>query len=428
MKHHPPPLLPPAPSGAAMDRRLPPRAGWRRAGPAVGVAGLLLVLGALLAARFSPAPLVAQPQLATVQAGEFRDELLLRARVEPLRSVTLDAAEAGRVEAVLAHDGDVVAAGALLYRLYNPEHEQQALQRRAEVAQQMANLSAQRSAQATSLAQHRRERAQLQAALQQAEAELARTQRLAAEGFVAPAALEQAQRQQALTLRLLQQAEQDQALEAQTREQALAEMAQAVQGLQSGLLWLAAARERLAPRAPMAGQLSGLQLQVGMQLRAGDRLGRIDDPEGGLQLVADVDEFHLPRLQPGLLATSTPGALGATSPAGVLVLAQTLPQVRGGLARVQLRWRDGTTPAGLRAGQAVEVALQLARPAPALLLADGPGVREQLYVRQGHELQRRAVRLGRRAAGRVEVLTGLQAGDEVLISNPPNDSPRLRLP
>jgi HlyD family secretion protein len=402
-----------------MDRRLPARPGPRRASLAAGALGLLVVLAVALAARPGPAPLVAQPQLATVQAGEFRDELLLRARVEPLRSVTLDAAESGRVEAVLAHDGDVVAEGALLYRLHSPEHEQQALQRRAEVAQQMANLSAQRSAQAASLAQHRRERAQLQAALQQADAEWARTQRLAAEGFVAPAALEQAQRQQALAWRLLQQAEQDQALEAQTREQALAEMAQAVQGLQSGLQWLAAARERLAPRAPMAGQLSGLQLQVGMQLRAGDRLGRIDDPHGGLQLVADVDEFHLPRLQPGL---------AATSPAGALVLAQTLPQVRGGLARVQLRWRDGAAPASLRAGQAVEVALQLAHPTPALLLADGPGVREQLYVRHGGDLQRRAVRLGRRAAGRVEVLAGLQAGDEVLISTPPNDSPRLRLP
>ncbi len=420
MKHEPKPLLPPPPSGAAMDRTLPPRPRWRRIAPWAGVASLLIAAIGFTAWRsWGQAPPVNQPQLATVQAGEFRDELLLRARAEPLRSVTLDAAESGRVEAVLVQDGQSLAAGTLLYRLYSPEHEQQALQRRAEVAQQMANLSAERSAQAASLALHRRERAQLQAALQQAEADVARTQRLAEAGFVAQAALEQAQRQQALAQRLLQQAEQDHALEAQTRAQALAELGQAVAGLQAGLQGLATARERLAPRAPIAGQLSGWQLQVGMQLRAGERLGRIDDPSGGLQLVADVDEFHLPRLQPGLVATSAQGAL---------TLAQTLPQVRGGLARVQLRWPEGRTPPGLRAGQAVELALQLSAPTPALLLAEGPGVREQLYVRQGRELQRRSVRLGRRAAGRVEVLAGLQAGDEVLISNPPKDSPRLRLP
>ena len=61
-------------------------------------------------------------------------------------------------------------------------------------------------------------------------------------------------------------------------------------------------------------------------------------------------------------------------------------------------------------------------------MPDGPGVQTQLYVRSGRELQRRVVRLGARAAGQVEVLSGLQAGDEVLISQPPTDAERLALP
>jgi HlyD family secretion protein len=55
-------------------------------------------------------------------------------------------------------------------------------------------------------------------------------------------------------------------------------------------------------------------------------------------------------------------------------------------------------------------------------------VETHLYVRQGSELQRRTVKLGRRAAGQVEVLSGLRAGEEVLISQPPNDADRLALP
>jgi len=38
------------------------------------------------------------------------------------------------------------------------------------------------------------------------------------------------------------------------------------------------------------------------------------------------------------------------------------------------------------------------------------------------------VQLGRRAAGQVEVLSGLNAGDLVLISQPPFDAERLALP
>jgi HlyD family secretion protein len=400
-----------------MDRVLPARP-WRRGWYALAAALAACGAALLLWQRAPQRQLVESPQLATVRAGEFRDELPLRARVEPMRSVQLDAAEAGRVEQVLAHDGDPVEAGAPLYRLHSPEQEQLLMQRSAEVAQQMANVSVQRSAQAASLAQNRRELAQLQAARAQADTDYQRQAQLAAAGFVSAATLEQAQRQQQLAAQLLQQARQDQHLEQTIREQSLEEMARAVQGLQRGLQLMERSHDRLLQRAPMAGQLSGFNLQVGSSVRPGDRLGRIDDPAGGVQLAADVDEYYLPRLQPGLAATSTHGPLS---------LAQTLPQVQGGKVRVLLRWADAA-PATLRPGQAIELRLQWSRPSPALLLPEGPGVQTQLYVRQGRELQRRTVQLGRRAAGQVEVLAGLQAGDQVLISQPPSNAETLALP
>jgi len=403
-----------------MDRPLPARHRWPR--PLRLAAWLAVALGglALLAwQRVPQLPAAHAAQLAPVRAGEFRDELPLRARVEPLRSVQLDAAEAGRVEAVLAQDGDWLEAGAPLYRLHSPEQEQLLMQRSAEVAQQMANVSVQRSAQAASLAANRRELAQLQAAEAQAEAERQRQTQLAAAGFVSSAALEQTERQQRLATQLLQQARVDQRLEADTRQQSIDEMARAVQGLQRGLQLLERSRERLQQRAPIAGQLSGFQLQVGTSVRPGDRLGRIDDPAGGMQLVADVDEYYLPRLQVGQRATSASGTLS---------LAQTLPQVQGGKARLLLRWPAAGAPGDLRPGQAVELRLQLSEPTPALLLPEGPGVQVQLYVKEGTELRRRRVQLGRRAAGQVEVLAGLQVGEQVLISQPPSDAERLSLP
>ncbi|RQO60540.1 hypothetical protein DBR47_09290 [Paucibacter sp. KBW04] len=413
-------------SGAAMDRRLSPPPPWRRWAPRLG-AGLVLsglVVGLLLWGRQAQTKTVVAPQLATVRAGEFRDELLLRARVEPLRSVQLDAAEAGRVQAVLVQEGERLAAGAPLYRLHSPEQEQLLMQRSAEVAQQMANVSVQRSAQAASLAQNRRELAQMQMAQQQAEAEHQRQMKLAAAGFVSVAALEQAQRQAQLASQLLQQAQADQRLEADTRQQSLDEMARAVQGLQRGLLLLERSRERLLQRAPIAGRLSGFVLQVGASVRPGDRLGRIDDLSGGVQLVAEVDEFYLPRLQVGQAAFVGQGEAPAE-----LHLAQVLPQVLAGKVKVLLRWGEGRSPAHLSPGQAVDLRLQLDHARPALLLPEGPGVQAQIYVLEGRELRRRNIQLGRRAAGQVEVLAGLQAGDQVLLSQTPNDSAEsYRLP
>lgn len=410
-----------APRGAAMDRSLPEPPRWRRLLPRVAPAALALpVLALVLWLRSPHLQVVTTPQLSRVVAGEFRDELSLRARVEPMRSVQLDASEAGRVEAVFAQDGDWVEAGAPLYKLHSPEQEQVLLQRSAEVAQQLANVSVQRSALVASAAQNRRELAQLLAAQLQADSEYQRMAKLATGGFVSVAALEQAQRQQQLTSQLLHQARIDQRLEADTRQQSLDEMASAVQGLQRGLQLLESSRDRLQQRAPIAGRLSGFQLQVGSSVRLGDRLGRIDDPTGGLQLAADVDEYYLPRLQAGQTASSS---------SGTVTLAQTLPQVHDGKARVLLRWTEGASaPADLHPGQAVDVRLQLSAPTHALLLPDGAGVQTRLYVRQGSQLQRRTVQLGRRAAGQVEVLGGLSVGDEVLISQPPSDAERFSLP
>lgn len=408
-------------SGAAMDRLLPKAPPWHRKRLHMVLAALALsCLVLLLWQRAPQRQLLASPQLATVVAGEFREDLSLRARVEPIRSVQLDAPEPGRVEVVFARDGDWVEADAPLYRLDSPEQEQLLMQRSAEVAQQMANVSVQRSALAASLAQNRRELTQLQAAQQQAESDYQRLAKFAGGGFVSAAELERAQRQQQLTSQLLQQARHDQRVEAETRRQSLDEMARAVQGLQRGLQLLERSHDRLQQRAPIAGRLSGFQLQVGSSLRLGDRLGRIDDPASGMQLAADVDEFYLPRLQTGETATSS---------SGTLTVVQTMPQVQGGKVRVLLRWHEGAlVPADLRPGQAVDLRLQLSDPSRALLLPDGPGVQTQLYVLQGHELQRRTVQLGRRAAGQVEVMAGLRAGEEVLISQPPTDAERFALP
>jgi HlyD family secretion protein len=415
------PRLQIAHSGQAMDRVVEPQSRWRRRLPWIVSGGIAVVAPVLLLwLRPSVLPEVDSPQLAPVVAGVFRDEVQLRARVEPLRSVQLDAAEAGRVEEVYVHDGDWVEAGTLLFRLQSPEQEQLLMQRSSEVAQQMANVSLQRSAQAASLAQNRRELAQLQAAHLQAESALQRQKKLASAGFAAAVALEDAQRQEQLARQLLEQARHDQRVEADIRQRSLDEMQRAVEGLQRGLQLLERSRERLTQQAPLTGRLSGFGLQVGMSVRPGDRLGRVDDPTSGVQLAADVDEFYLPRLQPGQEATSGRDRL---------TLAQALPQVNNGKVKVLLRWPDAAAmPAGLRPGQAVDVRLQLSAATPALLLPDGPGVQTPIYVQVGDELHRRAVRLGRRAGGQVEVLAGLRGGDRVLISQPPSNAPRLALP
>jgi ferric-dicitrate binding protein FerR (iron transport regulator) len=74
---------PALPSGAAMDRALPStRRRWLA--PAAGT--LVLAASLMLAwARAPRLPVATSPQLASAREGVFRDEVALRAHVEPLR-------------------------------------------------------------------------------------------------------------------------------------------------------------------------------------------------------------------------------------------------------------------------------------------------------------------------------------------------------
>lgn len=406
-------------SGAAMDRALPQPPTWLRYSKHAVLTAL--VLGAAFVAWRQPVPtrVVDSPRLAEVKFGQFRDEVALRARVEPVRSFQLDAIEAGRVEAVFVKDGDLVNAGDPLYRLQSGEMEQQLLARRAEVAQQLANVSIERSAQAASLAQNRRVLLQLEADFHTADSRYRRTRKLAEAGYVSAIDFEDIELRRETSAELLEQVRRDQREEARIRQVSIEEMARAVEQLQYGLAALERAQERLDRNAPMAGRLTGFQVREGASVSPGDRMGRIDDPDGGVQFVAEIDEYYLSRLSNGMEATSNLGMLKVT---------QVLPDVRDGKARAVLQQAEPSAVTQLRPGQSVDIQLQMGDAVPALLVPDGPGVQSTLYVREGDELHRRTVRLGRRGTGYVEVLGGLRAGDVVLTSEPPSNAERLALP
>ena len=416
-------------AGLGMDRVVPGarRARWRRAAWA---AIALTALACALAWSWPRGLPVARDdlKLATVVAGTFDDELVLRATVAPARSVLLDATDGGRVDAVLVSDGALVEAGDLLYRLSNPQRQQDVLARSADVAQQLANLSVQRAELAAARATQRRERATLQFELDKAQADTERTARLAAQGFVSDVALQDARRHSDLQARLLAQEREDGDAEMATREQSLRQLERAVAGLDDGLRLVRAAAAGLASRAPVRGRVAGFALQVGATVHPGDHLGRVDET-GGFKLAASVDEFYRGRLHTGLAARLDNGA----SPAA-LVLARIDPQISAGHVGIELEF-TGPPPAGLQAGQALDVRVVLGAASPALLVADGPfhadsgGAWVYVVSDDGISAQRRAVRLGRHAAGQVEVLEGLREGERVVVSGVRRfgDATRLRI-
>jgi HlyD family secretion protein len=400
-------------SGVAMDRRV---AVPRRWGLAVLVAVVALALaGALLRWWPSGVPVSrADVEIAAARPGAFRDVVVGRATAQPLQSVLLDATEDGRVERVLVKDGERVEAGQLLVALSSTQRAQELMARSSEAAQQLANFSTLRAAWMQAQALQRRTLTESQFELERVRRLHQRNRELAATGFLSPSALEDSADKLALAERLFAQQQADGREELAVREQSVQAMQRAVNDLNKRLDAMRVASEGLAVRAPVAGRVTGLTLQVGESVRASTRIARLDSL-GRFKLDLRLDEFHLSRVREGLAAQIThDGRLHA------LRVARIDPQVKDGRFSAELTFDADPPP--LQVGQGLDVRLTLGQSGQALLLpdagfyADTGGAWAFVLDADGRHAQRRELKLGRRADGVIEVLGGLQPGEQVVVS------------
>jgi HlyD family secretion protein len=394
--------LPPSHAdGSAMDTPLPARRGRRLTALCAGV--LLLAVAAALLWRSMPRGLsvdAASVRVAAVARATFHDDVLVRASAAPLRSVLLDAVESGRVEEVLARDGALVAKGEVLFRLSNAQRRLELLQRESERAQQISNAMNMRIALEASRADRRRRLADLEFAAREADKQYRRSLALSRQGFVSAAALQDAadRREQA-----------DARAEERIQANALQQMDKAGMRLETGLRLVSETVAALEVRAPVAGRLTDFRLQVGETVKLDQHLGRIDDPVR-FKLAAQLDEYYLNRLAPGLVAHAV---VNGTSYG--LTVSRLYPQIRDGRFALELAFGEGAAPV-LQPGQSLEVAITLGAPAPALVLpmdawiADGGGASVYVLAADG----RNALGGPGRPGGRHPTLA---PGERVIVSS-----------
>jgi len=381
-------------------------------------AALLLILLFWLFAPRSDSMTVAQDRLsiAAAQSGTFDDFLPLRARVTPLVTVYLDAVEGGRVDQKLVEDGAHVTQGQQLAVLSNAELQLSTLEKQAEVEQQLNNMRSQELALTQTRNGNLRD-------LNQAETDLAKARRqydlykpLAERGFVSMKTFKDTRddltyQQQRLAI-LKQSIAQTEALQSSQLQQ----LRIASSSLNSSMGIARSNLGQLSIRAPVTGDLSGFDIQLGQSLQQGERIGQIDST-GGNKLQADVDEFYLGRVHVG--QTATADVDGKTYR---LKVAKVYPQVRNGQFQIDLLF-DGPAPSSVQRGQTVQTKLTLGDSSKALLIPNGAFFNDTggnwIFVvdKSGRGATKRQVQLGRRNADYIEVLGGLSPGERVITSS-----------
>lgn len=412
----------PAPSGAAMDRRIVRSSTARLRRWAWPAAALIAVIAAGVAATIlvpgAGSLSVARDRLTTApaQLAAFDDFLPVRAAAAALHTDYVGAIEGGQVATVSVQDGALVKKGDVLATLSNPQLQLDVTSREAAIAGQLGGVSAQRLALQQSLATEDAAIADTAYALLKAQRDLGIRTRLHEAGFESDAGLKSFSDEvhyQSGRLALLRAA--------RDRDRQVAgaqgsEIGETDARLHSNLAVVDASLQALTLRAPVAGRLTDFLLQPGQTLKQGDQIGQIDS-EGAWRLDADVDEFYLGRVAAGQHATAE--IAGTT--AG-LTVSRVKPQVTGGVFRAELLF-DAPPPPGLRRGQSAETRITLGATQRALVLPNGPwlegggGSIAFVVDPDGRHARRRTIVSGRRNPDQVEITAGLHEGDRIVTSS-----------
>jgi HlyD family secretion protein len=388
---------------------------WTRAALGAAIAVVLIVA----IARIRPAsPVVPRSSIWTgkVTRGSMLREVRGTGTLVPLEIRWIPAPQAARVESIDVQAGAAVEPETILLRLTNPEIDQSANDARLALRAAEEELQSRTIEIESQLLAQRASAAAVSADAEEADRRLRVEEALSREGLTAAVTLDVA-RTRARALKTRSDIEQRRVAIADRSADAQRSVARSrVEQLRAVSDLRARQEQELVVLAGIRGVVQHVPVQVGQQVAAGTILAKVAQP-GALKAELKIPETQARDIQLGQRVTIdtrngvVTGSVIRVDPAsqnGTVTVDVSLPAVLPRGARPDLTV-DGTIEL-----ERLENVLWVARP---LQVEDGTTVNLFRVVDGGAAAVRTQVRVGRASANAIEIVSGLAAGDEVVLSD-----------
>jgi HlyD family secretion protein len=403
----------------------------RRLQLVAGGAAVLLVLVTVGLARLKPAaPSVDRSTvwIGRVERGEMLRQVRGSGTLVPEEIRWIPAATSGRVERRLLEPGAVVDADSVILALSNPQVEQETVDAESQLhiaEADLANLRAQLENQAISF---KVEVARIDSEAEQAELQAEANEELAKKGLISSVELKlvRAQASSLATRAALERQRVEvfsRSITAQVAaQQAEVEQRRAMHRLRRRML------DSLTVRAGSAGVLQDVTVEVGQQVNPGMNLARVAEPS---HLMARV---RVPATQARDITIGLKATVDVRSGVIPAKVARIDPAVREGTVTVDLSLA-GELPRGARPDLNVDGTIELERLEDVVFVGrpafgqEGATVGLFRIEPDGSHASRVQVMLGRTSVNTIEVVKGLEPGDDVILSDTSrfDDYDRIRL-
>jgi len=352
----------------------------------------------------------------TINHGVFKEYITLFGVVEPIKTVYLDAIESGRVEEVMLENGTMVEKGQEIMRLSNLDLQLNVLNQEAQVVNQINDIR-QTSILMDQQSLNLKELAlDIQYRIDLFEKRTARNAKLYQDSVISQVDYEETQDEYEHLVRraklLKKTIEKDSMFQIMQQNQ----MTTTLDLMKRNLDFAKSSLDNLTIRAPISGQVSSLDSELGQLINRGERIAQIDLLDN-FKIRAQIDEYYISRIFP-----NQKGSFVMDGRTFTLTVNKIYPEVTNGTFEVDMLF-EGEQPGNIKRGQSISLKLSLSDETQATLLAKGGFYQTTggnwVYVLDGNGgvARKRDIRVGRQNPNYYEVLEGLNDGDIVIVSS-----------
>ena len=354
--------------------------------------------------------------IATVSKGPFQETIPVNGVVLPISSIYLDAVEGGRVEEKYVEDGTIMRKGEPILRLSNTDIELSMVTQQTQVYNLFSQMQIANNAAQQNTVSKLNQMTDVESLLREAKRIYELDKLLYDKKAIGSQEFQQSKNnyeyyveKKKLTDRIL-------AADSLSNDQQVQQSKQMLKGSQDALNVMKKKSNDLIVRAPVDGQLTSLDAEIGQNKNKGERLGQIDVLTG-FKVRVDVDEHYLSRIYSGLRGKFTFADSNYD-----LKIFKVYSQITSGHFQVDMQF-VGPVPKGIRRGQTLQILLALSEEKQAVLVPRG-GFYQQTggnwifkVSEDGKTAYRADIQLGNQNPEFYEVLSGLNPGDKVVTSS-----------
>lgn len=354
--------------------------------------------------------------ISSVKDGNFQENIPVNGVVLPIKTIYLDAMEGGRVEERFVEDGAMMKKDEPIIRLSNTDLELSLVNQETQVYNLLTQIQRTQNASRQNTINRLNQMTDVKNSLKEAKRKFDLNSKLYEKGAIGRQDYEESKNNYNYQKERLELTERVLVQDSVSSKTETTQARESYERTRKALELMRKKVEDLVVKAPVDGQLTALDAEIGQSKSKGERLGQID-VISSYKVQAEIDEHYISRIFNGQIGSFTFNGKDYR-----LEIKKVYTQVSNGRFRVDMHFVDGV-PENIRRGQSLQIKLALSQEKEATLVAKG-GFFQQTggnwifkVSEDGETAYKTPVSLGSQNTEYYEVLEGLEPGDKVITSS-----------